>query len=154
MRAWHEGLQKIDYIYIYAVIDEDDYWWCCGGPFWFETTWLLTVIIILVLTRPGNCGTYCVGQVIRAPYFLIVVVLANPVSLVGYCNKKGHPDYSQSHRILADSCCECLWNISRYQNMCYALMDRAPISILRRSLGLLAATFRGSLGSFKGSSLI
>ena len=26
----------------------------------------VTVIIIPVLTRPGNCGTYSVGQVIRA----------------------------------------------------------------------------------------
>ena len=58
---------------IYAVIDEDedDKWWCYGGPFRFwdyltgpQTT--LTVTIIPVLTRPGNCGTCSVGQVIRA----------------------------------------------------------------------------------------
>ena len=33
-------------------------------------------------------------------------------------------------------------------------LSMAPISILRRSLGLPATTFRGSPGSFKGSSLI
>ena len=59
--------------FIYAVIDEDedDKWWCYGGPFrfWDYLTGpqtMLTVTIIPVLTRPGNCGTCSVGQVIRA----------------------------------------------------------------------------------------
>ena len=58
---------------IYAVIDEneDDNWWCYESPFrfWDYLTGpqpTLTVIIIPVLTRPGNCGTCSVGQVIRA----------------------------------------------------------------------------------------
>ena len=71
-RAWHEGLQKRR-LFIYSVIDEDqdDNWWCYGGPFSVSDyltgpQTMLTVIIILVLTRPRNCGTCSVGQIIRA----------------------------------------------------------------------------------------